>query len=413
MNVIVGQSGGPTAVINSSVAGVFEEAKRQGCEKVYAMINGITGILSGDIMILDEVLTNERRIRLLQQTPSAYLGSCRYMLPPWEDDPSDYRRIFHFLEEREIEAFFYIGGNDSMDTVDKLSAFAKKVGSPIRFVGIPKTVDNDLIKTDHTPGFGSAAKYVANVTREVVRDIESYNAKSVTMIEIMGRNAGWLTASSALAKTSYSNGPDLIYLPETPFTEAGFLEKIQKTLEKKSNLLVAISEGIRNEDGVYISELGDQILHKDSFGHFQLTGASIYLSDLLAHRLGIKTRAIELNTPQRCASHILSETDVEEAYQCGVEAVRAALRGETGCMVGMTRISDDPYEIRYETHSVDRIANEEHKFPLEWIDEENRQVTEDYIRYAKPLIQGELDLIYEDGVIAHLVRGKEDEEEKI
>ena len=396
-NLIVGQSGGPTAAINSSLYGVVKEGLRQK-EKiahVYGMVNGIEGFLNGTVLDFEEALPGEE-LEYLKTTPGAYLGSCRYKLPEDLED-AVYPELFQKFEELEIGYFFYIGGNDSMDTVSKLSRYAKKVGSDIRVIGEPKTIDNDLVLTDHTPGFGSAAKYVATTVREIVLDANVYEKKSVTIIEIMGRHAGWLTAASALARKYDGDNPRLIYLPETAFDQEAFLKKVQKMLETTPNLVVCISEGIHDKNGTFVCELAGDI-GTDTFGHKMLTGSGKYLENLVKERIGVKVRSIELNVCQRCSSEYLSATDLNESENAGIVGVQAALKGETGKMITFIRNCDLPYELSYETADVNEICNMEKAVPSDWITEDGCDVTEAFIQYARPLIQGKVVLPEENGL---------------
>lgn len=397
-NLIVGQSGGPTAAINSSLYGVVKEGLRQK-EKiahVYGMVNGIEGFLNGTVLDFEEALPGEE-LEYLKTTPGAYLGSCRYKLPEDLED-AVYPELFQKFEELEIGYFFYIGGNDSMDTVSKLSRYAKKVGSDIRVIGEPKTIDNDLVLTDHTPGFGSAAKYVASMVCEVAIDASVYdNKKSVTIVEIMGRHAGWLTAASALARKYDGDNPRLIYLPETAFDQEAFLKKVQEMLETTPNLVVCISEGIHDKNGTFVCELvGD--IGTDTFGHKMLTGSGKYLENLVKEQIGVKVRSIELNVCQRCSSEYLSATDLNESENAGIVGVQAALKGETGKMITFIRNGDLPYELSYETADVNEICNMEKAVPSDWITEDGCDVTEAFIQYARPLIQGKVVLPEENGL---------------
>lgn len=408
-NVIVGQSGGPTAAINSSLAGVYRTAIDRGAKKVYGMLNGIQGLLEEKYIDLSTRITNELDAELLKRTPSAYLGSCRYKLPGIHEDRDVYEKIFAFLEKMDIEAFIYIGGNDSMDTIKKLSDYAIITGSPIRFIGCPKTIDNDLALTDHTPGYGSAAKYIGTSVKEIIRDsfCLRYDKGVVTIIEIMGRNAGWLTGSAALAKGEDCSGPDMIYLPEIPFDFQKFKEKVAKRLEKKSSVVVAVSEGIHTEDGKYVCEYGTSIDFVDAFGHKQLSGTASYLASFIAGELGCKTRAIELSTLQRSASHLSSRVDILEAYQVGGAAVKAADEGDSGKMVVIVRTSDDPYQSTTEVKDVHKIANDEKLVPREWLNKEGDYVTEEFVSYVRPLIQGDVSPIMVDGIPRHLYKPEE------
>lgn len=405
-NVIVGQSGGPTAAINSSLAGVYRTAKDRGAKKVYGMLHGIQGLLKERYIDLSEHITNELDVELLKRTPAAYLGSCRYKLPEIHENRDVYEKIFEILNKLEIEAFIYIGGNDSMDTIKKLSDYAIVTGQPTRFVGCPKTIDNDLALTDHTPGYGSAAKYIGTSVKEIIRDgfCLEYEKGVVTIVEIMGRNAGWLTGAAALTKGEDCPGPDLIYLPELAFDLEKFSTKIKKLMEKKMSVVVAVSEGIKLEDGRYVCELGTGVDFVDAFGHKQLTGTASYLANFVAGEVGCKTRAIELSTLQRAASHLASRVDILEAYQVGGAAVKAADEGDSGKMVVIERFSDDPYQSGTEVKDVHKIANGEKLVPRNWVNQEGTYVTEEFITYVKPLIQGDVSPVMVDGIPRHLYR---------
>ena len=401
-NVIVGQSGGPTAVINSSLAGVYKTAKDRGAKKVFGMLHGIQGLLEERYVDLSEHIKNDLDIELLKRTPSAYLGSCRYKLPEICEDQEIYKKIFSILDKLEVEYFFYIGGNDSMDTIKKLSDYSILNGSRIRFMGVPKTIDNDLAATDHTPGYGSAAKYIGSITKEVIRDGLVYDQQNVTLLEIMGRNAGWLTGAAALAKCEDCEGPDMIFLPEIPFDVENFMKKVEELHKRKKSVVVAISEGVKMADGRYVCELTDTIDYVDAFGDRQLTGTARYLAEKISREVGCKTRAIEFNSLQRCASHIVSRVDITEAFQVGGAAVKAAFEGETGKMIILKRVSDDPYICVTDIYDVHKVANVEKKVPREWINEAGDYVTEEFVSYIKPLIQAELTPIMVDGLPRHL-----------
>lgn len=402
MNVIVGQSGGPTAVINASLAGVYQAAVNSGAKKVYGMKNGIAGLLSEKIVLLNEVLDDDLKIELLKRTPSSFLGSCRYKLKSFETDTTEYEKVFSLLKKYEIECFFYIGGNDSMDTIAKLSAYGKKIGSNIRFVGVPKTIDNDLMITDHTPGYGSAAKFVATTMKEIIRDATVYGTEYVTIVEIMGRNAGWLTAASALARGGDCDGVDMICLPEIPFNVEGFIQKVAEKQKKKNSIVIAVSEGVKLPDGRYVCELSDNVQDVDSFGHKKLTGTARFLANECAKRLKTKTRAIELSTLQRCSGHLASRTDITEAYQVGGAAVLAAVSGQSGVAITLDRISDKPYQCKTGVVDVNKIANYEKKIPIEWINETHTDMEQAFLDYARPLIQAELPPFYVDGLPYHI-----------
>ena len=397
-NMIVGQSGGPTAVINGSLYGVVSEGFKhpESIEHVYGMINGIEGFLSNQIMDMHPLLKNGD-LELIRTTPGSYLGSCRYKLPEDLNNPV-YPELFQKFEDYNIGYFFYIGGNDSMDTVSKLSRYAAKIQSPIRVIGVPKTIDNDLVETDHTPGFGSAAKFVATTVREIAIDASVYdNKKSVTIVEIMGRHAGWLTAASALARKFEGDNPVLIYLPEVAFNQEDFLEKVKKALETTPNLVVCVSEGINDGNGTFICEFASDV-GVDTFGHKMLTGSGKYLENLIKEKLGVKVRSVELNVSQRCSSSCLSKTDLDEADHSGAFAVNAALNGETGKMISFVRTNTSPYELSFSTADVNIICNQEKAVPLSWITKDGSDVTDEFIRYAAPLIQGSVDVPTENGL---------------
>ena len=396
-NVIVGQSGGPTAVINSSLAGVYKTARDRGAKKVYGMLHGIQGLLQERYVDLSEHIKNDLDIELLKRTPSAYLGSCRFKLPEISEDRAIYDRIFEILDGLEVEYFFYIGGNDSMDTIKKLSDYALLNGSKIRFMGVPKTIDNDL-----APGYGSAAKYIGSITKEVIRDGLVYDHQNVTILEIMGRNAGWLTGAAALAKCEDCEGPDMIFLPEVTFDVDEFMHKVAELHKKKKSVVVAVSEGVKTADGRYVCELTDGIEFVDAFGHKQLTGTARFLAEKINREVGCKTRAIEFNSLQRCASHIVSRVDITEAYQVGGAAVKEAFEGETGKMIILKRVSDDPYICVTDIYDVHKVANVEKKVPREWINEAGDYVTDEFVNYIRPLIQAELTPIMTDGLPRHL-----------
>lgn len=400
-NVIVGQSGGPTSVINSSLAGVFKCAKDGGSEKIYGMINGIQGLLENRYVDLKEKIKDGLDIELLKRTPSSFLGSCRFKLPDVSENEQIYKDIFAILDKLEVKYFFYIGGNDSMDTTKKLSEYAKAINSDIRFMGVPKTIDNDLAVTDHTPGYGSAAKYIGSTLKEIIRDGLVYNYPSVTVVEIMGRNAGWLTAAASLAKGDDCEGVNMICLPEVEFDFDKFLAKVESN--KNISQVIAISEGIKTKDGKYVCEAAKSKVGVDSFGHKSLSGTSQYLAELVKEKIGCKTRSIEFSTLQRCASHIASRTDVEEAFIAGSKAVEAAFAGETGKVIIFERISTAPYQMITHVCDVDKIANVEKTVPLEWICNNGTYVTSEATDYIRPLIQGEMTQIMVNGLPKHII----------
>lgn len=404
-NIVVGQSGGPTAVINSSVAGVYAAAKKLGVKKVYGMVHGIQGFLQDNICDLDDYLASETGVELLKRTPSAFLGSCRFKMPKIEGHEEVYEKIFEIMEKHDIECLFYAGGNDSMDTVKMLSDYAAAHNKPQRFVGVPKTIDNDLPITDHCPGYGSAAKYIATSMKEIIRDNESFGVEkpTVCIVEIMGRNAGWLTAAAALSKGIDCSGPDAIYLPERVFDMDKFIEDVKEIAAKKSSVVIAVSEGIHIADGRYVCELGREVA-VDAFGHKQMSGTAVILANKIAEVTGLKTRAIEFSTLQRAATHIASLTDINEAFQVGADAVKAAEEGKTGMMITLDRNGDDPYQCGTSAYDIHAIANVERKVPDEWITADSKGLTDDYVKYARPLIMGELTPLYVDGLPRHLVR---------
>ncbi|MDL2295760.1 6-phosphofructokinase [Lachnospiraceae bacterium OttesenSCG-928-E19] len=397
-NVIIGQSGGPTAVINASLYGVASEAlkRNDSFDHVYGMINGIEGFIAGKVMDM-KPLEVSGELELVKTTPGAFLGSCRYKLPENLED-NVYAKIFERFEEYGIGYFFYIGGNDSMDTVSKLSRYAANIGSDIRVLGIPKTIDNDLVETDHTPGFGSAAKYVATTVREIAIDASVYdNKKSVTIVEIMGRHAGWLTAASVLARKFENDNPVLIYLPEVAFNQDDFIEKVKTSLEHTPNLVVCISEGINDGKGTFICEYASDV-GVDNFGHKMLTGSAKYLENLVKEKIGVKVRSVELNVSQRCSSACLSKADLQESMNGGIFGVNAALAGETGKMISFVRKSNSPYTLECATADVNIICNKEKGVPTEWITKDGSDIGEAFITYAKPLIQGNVDVPMKEGL---------------
>lgn len=396
-NLLVGQSGGPTAVINGSLYGVVSEGlANPAIGKVIGMVNGIEGFLAGRTMEMAP-LAESGELERIRTTPGSFLGSCRYKLPEDLSDPV-YPELFKKFEEFEIGYFFYIGGNDSMDTVSKLSRYAASVGNKIRIIGVPKTIDNDLVETDHTPGFGSAAKYVASTVREIAIDASVYdNKQSVTIVEIMGRHAGWLTAASVLARKFEGDNPVLIYLPEVAFDTDAFIEKVKEKLQTTSNLVVCISEGINDGNGTFVCELASDV-GVDNFGHKMLTGSGKYLENLVKEKLGVKVRSVELNVCQRCSSSCLSATDLNEAVESGRFAVKAAIDGETGKMITFIRKSSEPYELEFGTADVNIICNMEKPVPQKWITENGSDIGGEFIAYARPLVQGNVEVPMKDGL---------------
>lgn len=394
-NIAAAQSGGPTSAINSSLAGIFTEALKQPeIDTVYGSINGIEGVLGDEFVDLGKILTSDYDIDLLMKTPSTVLGSCRFKLKDPLEDDSDYRRAAENLTKRGVKAFFYIGGNDSMDTVMKLDKWFRENCVDIKVIGVPKTIDNDVAETDHTPGFGSAAKYVAASLQEIIRDSRVYSIPSVTIVEIMGREAGWLAASSCVLRANGEPAPHMIYLPEADFSADKFISDIREAQKRYKAVIIAVSEGISIGEG-FSSEL------TDAFGHKYLSGVGKYLEKLVGDEIGCKVRSIELNVMQRCSSHIASLTDITEAKEIGEAAVRAAMAGESGVMMIFRRISNNPYRVEIVTASVDGVANKEKLFPAEWINAEGNNVTVDALDYFLPLIQGEPEIEYRNGIPVH------------
>ena len=404
-NAVVGQSGGPTAAINATLAGVIEGAlaHRDTIPTLYGMKNGIMGFLDEEMLDLTTRFANDAEgLRILCQTPAAALGSCRMRLPEPEGNEKFYENLFALFKKYDIRYFFYIGGNDSMDTVAKLRAALKKSDYEMRCVGVPKTIDNDLAATDHTPGYGSAAKYIAATMQEVIRDCNVYSIPAVTIVEIMGRDAGWLTAAAALPGAVTDVKPDLVYLPERIFREKEFLEDVRATLQKKPTVVVAVSEGLRNEEGEYLctDKRGSAV---DVFGHKALTGAGNYLAAVVRDNIGCKARGIELNVCQRSASHIASRTDIEESVGAGRAAVETALQGASGVMMTILRTErEGKYAACFGASDVSEIANAVRSVPENYINERGNGVTEECLRYILPLIQGEVDTIYRDGLPVHI-----------
>ena len=402
MNIAAAQSGGPTCAINASLAGVFSEASRnEQIDKIYGSINGIEGIINDRLVEMSSIIKSNKDLELLKLTPSTVLGSCRFKLPDADDNSEVYEKIISCFKRNNIDIFFYIGGNDSMDTVCKLSEYFKKNNINVKVIGIPKTIDNDLMCTDHTPGFGSGAKYVAATVQEIARDSSVYSVKSVTVVEIMGRDAGWLTASTCVLKANDENAPHLIYLPETPFSVERFLEDVKRMLVEHNAVVVAVSEGLKLSDGEYAAE-EFQSGHDDAFGHKYLSGIGKCLENIVRKEIGCKVRSIELNVMQRCASHMASKTDVDESVKIGEEAVKAAVKGETGKMMAFKRISDRPYFSEIVTVDAKEVANKERLFPKEWINNQGNNVTAFALDYFLPLIQGEVNVLMENGMPVHL-----------
>lgn len=392
-----GQSGGPTSVINASAAGVIQEALKQDCiTAVYGAAHGIKGVLEENFYDMGK--EDPYELELLKTTPSSALGSVRYKLKNAEEDETDYKRLLEVFQKYNIRYFFYNGGNDSMDTCNKISKYMQKSGYECRIMGVPKTIDNDLWGTDHCPGYGSAAKYIATSTMEVYHDARVYDKGMITILEAMGRNAGWLAAASALASWKGA-GPDLIYLPEIVFDIDKFLEEVTSLYRKNNNVIVVVSEGIKDKDGKYISEYGSDLAKsKDAFGHAQLGGLAATLANIVKQKTGAKVRAIEFSLLQRCAAHLGSLTDVNEAYWAGQMAVKYAVEGKTDYMIGFEREKGPEYKCNIKLINLADVANTEKKIPREWINAEGNGLTEDFIKYALPLIQGESRPPLEDGL---------------
>ena len=405
-NAVVGQSGGPTAAINATLSGVIRGALASpAIETVYGMRNGMEGLLDKRLTVLNDIFADEENLRLLEQTPAAALGSCRKKLPsPTSEKPEDvalFEKVFDIFREFNIRYFFYIGGNDSMDTVAKLSVYAKKKDYEVRLIGVPKTIDNDLNATDHTPGFGSAAKYIATTVREIIRDCSVYTVKAVTIVEIMGRDAGWLTAASAIGRVVDGYAPDYVYLPEKAFDMEAFFANVQKALDKHPGVVIAVSEGLQFSDGRFVGE-GTQSGSTDAFGHKYLAGTGKALEQAIKDRFGCKVRSVELNLPQRCAGHLLSLTDISESVRIGRGAVEAAVEGVSGEMMVFERVEGE-YACTIGHRDVMNIANSTKYVPDEFITEGNDNVTDACCEYLLPLIQGQCDLVFEAGLPKHLV----------
>ena len=395
MNIAVAQSGGPTCAINASLVGVFRESlKEPTIYAIFGSINGVEGIIHDHLIDLKTMILTNEDMELLRQTPSTVLGSCRYKLPDWQEDDAVYQQIVHCLKRRQIGAFFYIGGNDSMDTVQKLSSYFREKKLNIKVIGIPKTIDNDLCITDHTPGFGSAAKYVATTMQEIVRDSSVYSMPSITIVEIMGRHAGWLTASSAVLHAYGDPAPHLVYVPESHFSEKKFLRDVEQEMAKHKAVIVAVSEGVAVPEGVQSGAV-------DNFGHKYLSGIGKYLEQLVREKIGCKVRSIELNVMQRCSSHLCSKTDIDESEQIGAAGVQCALNGETGRVMVFRRIHDMPYTVVMEPADASQIANREKFLPREFLTPAGNNISDKAMPYFLPLIQGELNLQMHGGIPKH------------
>ena len=396
-NIAIAQSGGPTAAINATLAGVFARAeKTEEVDEIYGALNGIEGIINDHLINLRHIIMNEEDKDLLMKTPSTILGSCRYKLPSLEEDDLQYKTIVENLQKHHIKVFFYIGGNDSMDTVMKLDAYLKREQIDICVVGVPKTIDNDLMETDHTPGFGSAAKYVAISLQEIIRDSRVYSIPSVTIVEIMGRDAGWLAASSCVLRANGELAPHLIYLPESTFTLEQYIQDVKNAMTRYKAVIIAVSEGVTFPDG------GSEEQAKDAFGHTQNAGIGKKLEEYTAKHFQCKVRSIELNVMQRCSSHAASLTDLEESERIGGAAAEFGIEyHQSGIMAAFKRISNNPYRVEIIPCPVQDVANKEKKFPVEWISPEGNNVTVDALNYFLPLIKGEPVLKYKNGIPMH------------
>ncbi len=396
MNIAVAQSGGPTCAINASLVGVVKECfKNTDIDAVFGSINGIEGIINDNLVDLKTVIKTNDDMEHLCLTPSTVLGSCRFKLPDEDKDISLYKKINDCFIKHRIGIFIYIGGNDSMDTVLKLSAYLKRTDSKVKVIGVPKTIDNDLPCTDHTPGFGSAAKYVAATVQEIIRDSRVYSVQSVTIIEIMGRHAGWLAASTCVLRSNGETAPHLIYVPEAKFTTRKFLEDIRIAQAKYKAVIVVVSEGVETENDGYMTGV------EDSFGHKYLSGIGKHLENLVRDEIGCKVRSIELNVMQRCSSHLASKTDIDEAQLIGSEGVKAALRGESGKVLVFNRVSDMPYTVTIGSVDADMVANKEKLLPEKWINAEQNNIKDSALNYFLPLIQGEVNVKMRNGIPVH------------
>ena len=394
-NLLVGQSGGPSAAINASLAGVLAEGiASEKIGKVYGAVNGISGVLADHIQEMD-MMENEELLHLLKITPAMALGSCRHKLAEIDSDPESYQKIEAVFDKYNIGYFFYIGGNDSMDTVDKLNRYFCRIKKDVKVIGVPKTIDNDLVMTDHTPGFGSAAKYLAVTVDEIIRDTSIYAVKSVTIMEIMGRDSGWLTLAAALPKLLGGSKPDIVALPEVAFDENAFLEQINTLFQTTNNIVAVVSEGIRDQHGNYIGE-DTKSGSTDIFGHQYLSGVGKYLEQLIHARIGCKVRSIEVNLMQRCAAHLASQTDLDEAEQIGRAAVKRALEGASGEMMIFRRVSDHPYQIEIDSYPIGQIANKAAMVPDTMLDLDNSSCREKAADYLLPLIQGDVPQIKDE-----------------
>lgn len=400
-NAVVGQSGGPTSAINATLSGIIRGIfANENIYKIYGMKYGIEGMINDNLYLLNEMFRNDEEFELLETTPAAILGSCRLKLPGLNEDESVYEQVFETIKSHNIRYFFYIGGNDSMDTVNKMTEYAKKIGYDINIIGVPKTIDNDLAGTDHSPGYGSAAKFIATTMQEIIRDNAVYSMASVAVTEIMGRDAGWLTAAAALPRLYGGESADLVYLPEVEFDIDKFIEDVKSALLVKNYVTVAVSEGIKNSSGDYICETNTPA-DTDIFGNKLLSGAARILCGIIKERIGCKVRSIELNTPQRCAAHLSSLCDINESVAIGKAAVEYAVEGKTGVMMTLNRLSTQPYRTEIGCADVREIANATRTVPLNYINDEKNNVTNDCLRYLFPLILGEPKILFQNGIPVH------------
>ena len=399
---IFGQSGGPTAVINASAYGVLKTAlESDAITNVYGAAHGIRGVL--DDRLYDIAQEDPDELRLLLHTPSSELGSCRYKMADPDTDDTDYRRILEIFRKYNVRYFFYNGGNDSMDTCNKVSKYMMKSGYECRVMGIPKTIDNDLFGTDHCPGFASAAKYIATSCMEIYQDARVYDTGMVCIVEIMGRHAGWVTAASSLARKFEGDNPLLIYMPEAPFEMESFFTDLENALSKSTAVVVCVSEGIRDASGKFICEYSTEA-QLDTFGHKMLTGCGKLLESYVRNRFGVKVRSVELNVNQRCSSLLASLTDINEADMAGRTAVKCALEGVTGKMITFNRTDNNEYSLEYGLVDVCDVCNKEKPFPAEWITGNNNDISPEFAKYALPLIKGVPEHVFEDGVPKYLYR---------
>lgn len=404
-NCLIAQSGGPTVAINATVSGLLQGViKTNAFDNVYGALHGIEGVMKEHFIEFKDERLSDDFIKTLKITPAMYLGSCRYKLPK-ENAEDLYDNIFNIFDKYDINTFFYIGGNDSMDTVDKLSKYAVQKGSSVKIIGLPKTIDNDLVLTDHTPGFGSAAKFVASAMTEIYYDSSIYPIKSITVVEIMGRDSGFLTASSILSKNAYVEGPDLIFVPEKPFSMEECIYRTKDLIKSKDSVILAVSEGIRDEEGNYISAEGNTV---DEFGHIQLMGVGKILENRLKSEIGVKVRSIELNVLQRASAHISSKTDIDESFMLGEKGIEASLNNITGKMLSLERVSDSPYKVEPALVDVSKVANQVKIVPDELINDNAPYIENEFFDYAEPLIMGENETIFVNGVpryadISHLI----------